>query len=188
MIAYNALFNLIQQSGYWANRVEDHSFVISPDVFVLNADEKSQLFDISEIAFAFVAGTDQLLHTTSDGSKLDTIFGSGIPRSYRKLQRLRHELPVIMKIDLVQDVNGHFWIVEIDSISKHGWGLTLLINKLRDVIAPNAHILHSVINELSSSVLANTFYRGTLSLVSASYEHFCLPEFYILVETSISRT
>lgn len=182
MAAYNVLFNLIERSGYWDNHAENHRFVISPDVCVLNVNEQNQLYDISQSVFALVTGMDKLLCTPSDGGKLDAIFGSGIPRSYRKIQCLRHELPVIIKVDLVQDANGHFWIIEIDPINKHGWGLTLLINKLRDVIAPNARILPSIIQELSSSILSSEFYKGTLTLVSASHEHFYLPEFYILKE------
>lgn len=179
MVARNVLSNIIKESGYWDNHVEDHSFLISPDVYILSISDQNQINDIGRFLPAVLHGVDRLMNEVSPANKINAIINSGIPQVYQRLQREHLQIPEIVKVDLIKDAEGHFWIMEVDSINKHGWGLTMLINKLRDIIAPNAHVLPSIAKILGQAILEYG-HDDAVSLISASHEHFYLPEFKIL--------
>lgn len=180
MVAHNVLSNIIKESGYWDNHIEDHSFLISPDVYILSTSDQSQINNIGRFLPTVLHGVDRLMHEVSPAHNINAIINSGIPQVYQRIQREHLQIPEIVKIDLIKDVDGCFWIMEVDSINKHGWGLTMLINKLRDVIAPNEHVLPSIAKILGQAILESGFYNNAVSLISASHEHFYLPEFKIL--------
>jgi hypothetical protein len=180
-MSYDVLSNIIIQSGFWDNHVEDHNFLVSPDVYKLSDVDFQQLNDIGRYLPWVLKGIDRLVHETDPNHKINAIINRGIPRIYRRLQSEHLQVPEIIKVDLIKDTNGHFWIMELDCINKHGWGLTSLINRLRDVIAPRERTLPSVVEVLAHAILSSDYYReGRVTLIAASHEHFYLPEFRIL--------
>ena len=180
MVAHNVLFNIIEESGYCDDYVEDHSFLISPDVYILSPSDQNQINNIGIFMPTVLHGADRLMNEVSPAHKINAIINSGIPQVYQRIQREHLQIPEIVKVDLIKDVDGRFWIMEVDSINKHGWGLTMLINKLRDIIMPNAHVPQSIAKILGQAILESGFYNNAVSLISASHEHFYLPEFKIL--------
>ena len=115
MLTYKALSHIVHMSGYWGDHVENHSFKISPDVYPLSFEEASQLNSIGSMLPRMLENFDTLLQGRDINDRLNAVINTGTPRLFRQVQRIRPEIPQMIKVDLIQDTNNHFWITEIDS-------------------------------------------------------------------------
>jgi len=174
-----ALCQKVKKSGYWDPRVEDHSFRIALNPYIVSSREFNQLEQIGSIVYKAYNNLDNELSMQASNQeiiRLKSLLNTGIDRRFRNVQYLRPQMPRIMKVDLVKDADDRFWVVEVDSVSKHGWGLTVLMNKEladHDKLRGICSVLIDWING----------HKNESTLISASHEHFYLPEFKILQET-----
>jgi len=184
---YEALDTVIAESGIWeGSRRQSHAFLLSPSVYSITEMQRRELVDLGHALYDCLLGLSHIAVIAYDGDLnyggswlfARRVFSTGVPKIYQELQGMNvRQVPNLLKIDLMVDVDGNFRIAEIDGHNKHGVGYSTLAKRFREAIRPGANALPGVVAALATEV-----WRGgspDLKLLYADQERFYLPEFEI---------
>lgn len=192
---YESIRQTILASGLWNDgRHQTHQFRLSPNVHRVSDATRKQLDDLGPALRDCLAGISQILAIARDPRlKLGPAWNfirqaleTHVPAFYRELSCLRPAaVPAIIKVDLLEDAAGHYWIAEIDAHNTHGLGYATLLAAMRAVVAPYAQTYGGVVQALTKELDR----RGKKSVffLYADEERFYAPEFYILRDALAAR-
>lgn len=184
---YGKLISVISASGIWdGTREQTHKFLLSPSVYTITGAQSELL---SRLGFALrdcLYGLSHMATIAYDSQHnyrgawptVRKVFSTGVPKAYIQMQGLnsRH-IPSLLKVDLMVDEQGNFWIAEIDGHNKHGLGYSTLARRFREATNPDAKALPGSVRLLAQRVLQ--LGHTTIKLFYADQERFYLPEFII---------
>jgi len=126
-----------------------------------------------------VAHNPKLTHSNT-WDMISRALNTGVPGVYRDIQVLHPgTIPAICKVDLMQSVDGRYYIAEIDGHNKHGLGYMALHANVVKAICPDAQTFPGI-----TSIIAQEMERrngnGRLVLLYSHKERYYLAEFQIL--------
>ncbi len=191
---YEDIKRVVLDSGLWngAQR-QTHGFVLSPDVYEITEEQKSELEELGRALheclsglgrIAAVACNPSLAHTRT-WQGLGSILRTGIPLHYHEMQIHKPgQVPAVFKVDLMKTIDGRYMIAEIDGHNKHGLGYSVLCARMRDVVAPGARKFDGVVQAIAHEMYRRE--KGRLVLLYGEQERFYLPEFSILANALAS--
>jgi hypothetical protein len=153
-------------TGFWGNpELRDrHGYQLSPAAYVLSGEQASELERLSEATHSAVSSLNQQLVAYAARSPKLTNGEAGLLKRAKIATRGLlspydgvNEVPPVLKVDLVQDVAGHFRIVEVDSYNPRGFGYATLLERSlpelwRTPRLPGIERLATMIGEHSSQV------------------------------------
>lgn len=197
MISKSEIEQVVVSSGLWnGGRRATHGFVLSPSTFRITTTQRQKLdglgVAISECLaglgrIAAIANNPKVAHGIS-WDMVGKVTRTGIPSIYHHLQTLNPGLiPWTIKVDFVEDIQGNFRIVEIDSHNKHGLGYSILISKMRDAAYPDAEKFPGIVPALEEGIRVVGEGRNRVVLIYGDQERFYLPEFSILKDELAAR-
>ncbi|MCH8986881.1 hypothetical protein IIA94_01795, partial [Patescibacteria group bacterium] len=150
-----ALERFLEESGYWkGERRHTHRYILSPDIVELERacfDELAPVIHDCLSGFsviAAIASTPVLQNGRTWGEIAKTITASfkGIPKFCDRFDVLKPMLiPSVIKVDLMMDSDGHFWIAEIDAYNPRGIAYAELIRATQRITTPDAKLLPGVV-------------------------------------------
>ncbi|GEM_PF-966573 len=190
MVSQSELEQIVVSSGLWAGgRRATHGFVLSPSVVRISEDQRKELDSLGAALSDCLGGLGRIAAIACNPkighgagwNMVGKVFRTGIPTLYHQLQILNPGLiPWTVKVDFVEDTQGKFWIVEIDSHNKHGLGYSVLVSRMRDAAEPQAKKFPGIAYALERGVTALGKGEKKLILIYGERERFYLPEFQIL--------
>lgn len=182
---------VMEESGFWQGEQRfTHGFLLSPSVFTLSTDQQGQLAAIASALDQCLTGLAKMAAVACDPRQgqticwqmLGRIFRTGIPSFYHPLQvAYPEQTPAICKVDLLEDVEGHFWIVEIDAHNKHGLGYSVLARRLKMALHAHQGRDYLGVAELLAKATAAKGSRK-LAVIYANQERFYRPELLFLAQ------
>lgn len=133
----NDLVQYFEQSGYWntPERKMRHSCVLSPCAYVIRRGQSDQLNHMARSVYAAVQGLEDLLRelarkrAVSNGEarflKLARGASHGLPKPG---EHAANDIPPIVKVDMVEDAQGIYRVVEIDAYNPRALGTMALLD------------------------------------------------------------
>lgn len=184
---------VVLDSGLWEGpgSKSTHGFVLSPSVYEVTEDRRSELESIAAALHDCLSGLGRIaaiacspqLNKGVTWGMLARVFRVGIPGTYREIQLLNpSRVPSICKVDFMEAADGHLYIAEIDGHNKHGLGYSALAARIRKLVAPEARTFPGVGVAIAQEVRRLEHEADGLILLYADQERFYLPEFRILQE------
>lgn len=188
MTTREVIEQVVLESGLWdQGRRASHGFVLSPSVYEVSSAQQQ---DLDKMALALheclagvgriatIAGNSQIGHTHT-WQMIRRVLNTGVPKRYEQLMLHRPgRVPVVCKVDLMEDPDGHYWIAEIDGHNKHGLGYSTLAAQIRSVIAPDRQTYPGVAKTIAKDMKRRR--KSRLVLLYGDQERFYLPEFGVL--------
>lgn len=182
--AYHRLHTVIEDSCLWkGNRRSSHAFLLSPDVFTITDDQKTQLILLGFALNKCLRGLSRLA-TLAHDPKMDakgawnvlrTVCKAGVPKIYHPLQGMYpKDIPRLLKIDFLLDAEGNFRIAEIDGHNKHGLGYATIARRFHRALFPDRECLPGVIDLLSEKIMR--LGKREIKILYGAQEIFYLPE------------
>ncbi len=126
----------LNRAGYWkdAETRERYQYVLSPSAYVVSKQQQSDLARMAACIYGAVSGLNERLCEIAGGAgpkdnteaallKLANVASRGLLRPCDGEARI----PPIMKVDLIQNAQGRFSIVEIDAYNPRGLGFVALL-------------------------------------------------------------
>lgn len=179
---------VVHESSLWSGgREQSHRFVLSPSVYAIDACKEAQLDLLGKCIEKCLLGLTQMASLALDPQKgkgrswqkLCAIFLSGVPAPMKEIQLLHPSMiPSICKVDLIESIDGKYYIAEIDGQNKHGLGYSTLAANVREAVMPNTRIYPGVAAQISKVIKASGVASATL--IYGDQERFYCPEFEIL--------
>jgi hypothetical protein len=123
--------------GYWgdAHRRLRNKYVLSPSAYVASRRQTETLTSLCKRTFQAVETLSVELSRLSRKSSLSrqeaqflSMARTGIKGLFGP-DEVRGAVPPLIKIDLVQDVNGHYGIAEVDAYNPRGFGYLAFLNE-----------------------------------------------------------
>lgn len=193
---YEVIRQIVIDSGLWQGEREDsHRFILSPEVYSLSDYELTQLKTLGRSLYAVMQGLSRIVGKSEDqkvakGRIWDIIrrvSSVGIPRSHRRVQtRFPDDYPVIFKVDLLRS-GGKFWVVEFDGVNTHGFGYTVLLNRIRDsLISKQARRLRGTVPTIAEYMHSH-YAAMPLFLFVSSNSRFYEPYYRIMTKELLGR-
>lgn len=186
-----ALEATMEESGFWQGEQRfTHGFLLSPSVFTLSVNQQRQLEEIAAALNQCLVGLAKMAAVACDPHQgqticwqmLGKIFRTGIPGFYHPLQvAYPEQTPAICKVDLLEDVEGHFWIAEIDGHNKHGLGYSVLARRLKMATSKLPNRDYQGVAPLLAEAVQTKGSRE-LTVIYANQERFYRPELLILAD------
>lgn len=182
---------VVEASGLWrGERRQSHSFLLSPEVYKVSAEELKQLEVLGRCLQEVLAGFGRIMGRAFEkrfegdhlwGRIRKSVF-AGMPHFYKPYIETRsEEIPLIVKVDLMKDRQGRLWISEIDGTNKHGLGYSTLCRRIWQTLYPNAQGFPGVATQIAN-LAKERFKAQDLLLVYLWVERFYQPEFQILAQ------
>lgn len=185
---------IIQDSGLWDDgRHDTHGFRVTDTLVDYTPEQAAQLrvlggaiHDVMEGMSRIIGiASNPVLATGSTWSMVRKVTGMMVPGFMRPLQALSvHIVPSLIKVDVMEDVDGLMRVAEIDATNRRGMGYTSLFERARAEIDPHCTPLgKSIIPALAEYVkmLCEKLKKpAQLGYVYAHQERFYKPEFVIL--------
>lgn len=191
VVTYTDVEQVVQESGLWHGTGENYRFLPSPAVYTLTGEQRKELEKLGVALRESLGGLGRIFAIASQsqfayGKTWGMVLRSlrtGVPKNYHHLACLHAgRTPAICKVDLMEGVDGRFYIAEIDGHNKHGLGYSTLGARCRRLIAPDAQTFPGVANVIAVETKRLNRGVGDLVLLYADQERFYLPEFRILRE------
>ncbi|MEK7607895.1 MAG: hypothetical protein AAB484_03185 [Patescibacteria group bacterium] len=187
---YDKLKSVIDESGIWqGERKNTHAFLLSPNVYQISREQHCELQKLGYALYDCLRAFSHMASIVYNPSHnygyggawhiVRKVFATGVPLMYHELQGLRvGDIPRLLKLDFMVDINGKFRIAEIDGHNKHGIGYSTLSARLRSAVHPSSIVLPGVVNMLAQEVKRQGF--DEIKIFYADRERFYLPEFEIV--------
>ncbi len=183
----NSIEQIVLESGLWnGDRRKTHQFLLSPNVYEVTEAKKKVLESIGFVLEDCLVGLSRIATIATDphlssGKAWDMIaktFRVGIPKIYSDLIGLKpKQIPLICKVDLLEDTDGNYFLAEIDGHNKHGMGYTTLFARIRKVISPQASSFQGVTYTVAERIKEKGF--SEIVFLYSERERFYYPEFQI---------
>lgn len=184
---YQKLVDFVEAAGLWrGERSATHAFLLSPKPHILTKDQGVQLNAISRALQGVVRGLAQIFAiVTEPCSELGRKMQAQIPSYFAGVMHLNpNTIPFLNKIDLVEDHDGKFWIVEMDSGNPRALGYSTLFQAMTQEIFEMPNSFSGV---LAPTIKATKDKNGGLVCVLSGKERWYLPWFEILVKSLRER-
>lgn len=188
MSTFNALKEVVQQSGLWhGGREETHRFLLSPDVFQLTTAQRQELEKLGQALFDVMGNLSHMATCVKGGrycgnggwGTFRRIMSSGVPRKYQQLQKLNSDdIPQMLKVDIMMGEDGSFRIAEIDGHNKHGMGYSTLGARFRQAMMPSAAGLPGTVASVADFI-KRRYRSDRVMFLHSHFERFYIPEFEI---------
>lgn len=179
---------ILEESGLWrGDRQRTHSYILSPDLYEVNAEQFAQIEQLGLALRDCLSGLGRIVATALNPKlasnrtwqMVGRAFCTGVPGVYRDIQiKEPGAIPLLCKVDLMQASDGRYYIAEIDGHNKHGLGYMALHAKIAKSLRPQAKTLPGVVAVISNYL--RSVGENKLCFLYAHKERFYLPEFEIL--------
>jgi hypothetical protein len=173
---FEQIRQVVLSSGVWnGKQAETHKFVLTPSVYELSVARAAELRALTHAIAVALKEIDQLMVVqvhpalrahipTIDLDLLDVEPGVG---------------PGIFKFDVIEGVDGRWYVPEIDTRVIQNWGVGILTERIRQVVMPCAEAISDMVGGV-----AREFHRmggdGTLYLIYPDVERFYKPYFLVV--------
>jgi len=178
---YQKLIDFVRAVGLWGGeRSATHAFLLSPKPHVLTKDQGVQLNVISRALQGVVRGLAEIFTIATEScSELGRKMQAQIPSYFAGVMHLNpNAIPFLNKIDLVEDMDGKFWIVEMDSGNPRALGYSTLFQAMTKEVLNTPNSFSGVLDPTIDVMNEKT---GRLVCVLSGKERWYLPWFEILV-------
>lgn len=185
---YDQIKQVIVDSGIWDQEKENkYGFVLSPSVYEVSEEKKSELEALSAALHDCMAGLGRIaaiafnptLTHSGTWRMIVKALHTGIPAIYHDIMLLNPSaVPSICKVDMMESEDGKYFIAEIDGHNKHGLGYSTLAARIRGVINPEAKTFPGVAALIAKEIKRRG--ENVIALIYSDQERFYLPEFRIL--------
>ena len=181
---------VVLDSAIWSGKqTETHKFVLTPAIFKFARDQYVELLRLVEIICEALKGVDSMAMTAAQPGCDDR--GWGIVRDALRTQVPKLDLDLldvgsnvgagIFKFDIIEGADGRFYVPEIDTRVVQNWGVGILTERMRFVVAPEAQ----AISNMAQGVVAEFRRQGgtnddILYLIYPDVERFYKPYFMLL--------
>lgn len=135
-IGRDELRSYVVASGYWGdeNLEKRHAYVLSPSVYMLSHEQERSLDRLARCTHAAVKSLNARLiclasgqkHLSHEEARFVKTANAG-SRSLCTPASGEARIPPVIKVDLVQDANGRFFIAEVDTYNPRGFGFAALL-------------------------------------------------------------
>lgn len=182
---------LLQEWGLWAGaRRETHSFLLSPDAYEITSAQAVELEELARTIHESLGGAGRMAAIATNptlcrgktwGMIRRALF-AGVPQDYQGLELLEPgQVPVPIKVDLMERIDGSYAIAEIDGHNTHGLGYSGLLALMTQLGHPDAKHYPGVAAALKTELHRRG--ESRLTFLYGDRERFYLPEFEILART-----
>lgn len=191
MLTQQLIRKIVIDSGLWDSGKENYLFLLSPDVYRVDSKHLAELNEMDGALQECLSGLGRIAATafTPTLSYGDTwgmvarALRTGIPALYNDLQSLKpSRTPTLCKVDLVEAIDGHYYIAEIDGHNKHGLGYSTLAARIRDLLEKNPKTFPGVAKVLVKEIKRRKAGGLRVLMLYGDHERFYLPEFKILAD------
>ncbi len=166
---------VVRNSGLWnGDQEQSHAFVLSPAILEVSEEKAKELNSLARALRECLSGIGCLLKEPF----VSEIVRASTPRSYDLVQCLHPwKVPVVCKVDMMEDMNGEWWIAEIDGVNKRGFGWALLERRVTQTLYSSARLPENLCAPLARAVSARGEKR--FLLIAPSREMYYKPGFFI---------
>jgi hypothetical protein len=131
------LEDYLKKCGYWANptRRSQLSYNLSPSAYVATHKQEDELERLARATYAAVYGLNLKLikyaQDTKAGNEAARLvkLANNAARGLLKPIDGEDRIPPMIKIDLIQDPNGKYWIAEVDTYNPRGFGFAAMLEE-----------------------------------------------------------
>ncbi|HVX90396.1 MAG TPA: hypothetical protein VHC20_02040 [Candidatus Paceibacterota bacterium] len=137
-VARTRIADYLVASGYWGDESlrRRHAYVLSPAVYMLSPEQEQSLSRLARYAYNAVKTLNgRLVHLATSGTHLSHdearfvgLANAGSRSLYTPADGVT-DIPPVLKVDLVQDAQGRFFIAEVDSYNPRGFGFAALLEE-----------------------------------------------------------
>lgn len=126
------------ESGYWGNaeRRRRHAYVLSPSAYLLSLKQKGDIHRLARSTYAAVRKlNDRLVTLARPGTHLsheDAAFvklGTMASRALLRPVDGESRIPPVIKVDIIQNSEGRYFIAEVDVYNPRGFGYAALLEE-----------------------------------------------------------
>jgi hypothetical protein len=129
--------NYLRNCGYWANedRRAQLAYVPSPSVYIATKRQEADLERMAKATYLAVHGLNVALCKTAGEKNLTKEaarflqLGNSASRGLLRPQDGETRIPPMIKVDLVQDVDGMYQIAEVDTYNPRGFGFAAMLEE-----------------------------------------------------------
>lgn len=190
---YEKLVEFVIALGIWrGERRETHSFLVSPEPHIITKSQGDQLNKISQalhgvlkgLSRIFTIATDPILGSPRCWSELGRMMRLQVPSYFEGIMGLNPgSVPFLNKIDLVEDGDGKFWIVEIDAGNPRALGYSAFFEMMLGVSGIKKSF-PGILNPLVQSMGKN---GDKLICMVSDRERWYLPWFEVLTSMLVDE-
>jgi hypothetical protein len=87
-------------------------------------------------------------------------------------------MPLLLKVDMMLDLQGNFWIAEVDATNPRSWGYSVLRHRIAKLIAPEDQQAQGVVPYLAAKLKTSGI--SELTFLYSYDKRFYVPDFEIL--------
>lgn len=186
-ISQQQLETYLEKTGYWGTPYlrERNQFVMSPCAYYVSTAQQNELAVIGKEIYAALGRIAQQIYSISvkkprnrDEQELIGI----ATRSSKKLltpeDTVDSSIPPVIKVDMVQDLNGNYFVVEVDAYNPRGLGFNALLDG-KALLSHKECKTYGTIAVLAQLILQFNS-AGTVTYIVSEHERYYEPSFQIL--------
>ncbi len=186
-ISKTQLENHLKQIGYWGTPFLEkrNEFVLSPCGYLVSKKQQAELEKISKAIFSSLDSVAKKIHILAEDTPLtrqDQEFFGIATRGSKKLlvpsETSDGEIPPMIKVDMVQDSEGNYFVVEVDAYNPRGLGFNALLDSIASLDPDQNKTCQT------TSYLANLLKKfnsnGKIFYLVSEHERYYEPSFRIL--------
>lgn len=177
----------LAEVGYWGSPFlrKRNQFMLSPCGYLASEEQQQELDVIGKTIYASLGSVAerifQLAKDTPRNREDQELLGITTRGSKKLLspnETFDAEIPPIIKVDMVQDANGNYFVVEVDAYNPRGLGFNALLNSIA-LLDPSGNKVCKTIEALSQMLTKFNPNKKLFYLVS-EHERYYAPSFTML--------
>ncbi len=188
-MTYDALRAFYKRSGYWATEylAQRNACVLSPCVYVVSSAQQVQLQELGKSVYANVQDIATRLATyavhpprSRDEQELLSIAHRNARQLVRPCDMRDASIPPVIKVDMVQDEGGNYFVAEADVYNPRGLGFNAFFEKQLMALLPDVST-HPFLEWMADQLHAFAPH-GSMTMIVSDYERYYASSFMILAD------
>lgn len=189
-ISKNQITSYLESVGYWGDDYlkKRNEFVLSPCAYKINPDQYENLNKLGRTIYYSLKDIAKKVYTFSKSAPKNRdeqeLMGI-VSRCDRKLlspnETMDDSIPPILKVDIVQDCEGAYRVVEVDAYNPRGLGYNALLDGMANLGGQDVKTFGTI--KVLAQMLREFSPSGKVSYFISDYERYYEPSFLILKKT-----
>lgn len=190
-ISKNQLVSYLESVGYWGNDYlrKRNEFVLSPCAYKINSKQYENLNKLGRTIYSSLRAIAKKVYTFSnsapknrDDQELMGIVSRGDRKLLSPSETRDDSIPPILKVDIAQDCEGNYKVMEVDAYNPRGLGFNALLDGVGNLGSSDDVETFETMKILAKMLLSFSP-SGKVSYFISDYERYYEPSFWVLKKT-----
>jgi hypothetical protein len=182
------------EAGYWGSQFlrDRNNFVLSPCAYNVSREQEQEIATMGKSIYAALGNVAEKIHNIAKGvpknrseQELIGIATRGSKKLLSPAETIDGLIPPVIKVDMVQDCEGRYYVIEVDAYNPRGLGFNALLENKALLNGERQNIIGTV--DILSKMLLNFCPGGKFVYLVSEYERYYEPSFLVLQKELLKK-